>query len=133
MDRVSRINQLGWRSEPSRRYLMLLDAITAGLEARCLGAIVIGQVATHRPAPSRSRIISELRDRPAIALVPVPDLLILALAVLRIDHQFGRRLPLGLTWCTGRLSYGPILAHGGIPQEVRIVRVIVRNAAVPIG
>src|SRR5450432_82107 len=100
--------------EAIRSCAPLTDAVTAALEARSLGAIVIGQVATHRIAPSRSRIISELRDRPAIALVPVRDLLIVALAVPGIDNKFGRRLPPGLIWRSDRRSYGLIFAHGRI-------------------
>src|SRR5580704_16976654 len=71
----------GWGGCPGT----LLDAITAGGKTRYLGTIVIGEVAAHRPAPRRSRIISELRDRPAIAFVFVNALLILALIIYRID------------------------------------------------
>src|SRR5271167_4913085 len=112
--------------------LPLLHGVAAGFQARRLRAIIIGQVAAHRAASGCGRIISELRDRPAVALVPVRALLLLALAVLGINNEFGRPLPARLIRRAGRRRHGPILAHRSVPLVVSVVGVIVGNAAVPI-
>src|SRR5271167_600990 len=112
--------------------LPLLHGVAAGFQARRLRAIIIGQVAAHRAASGCGRIISELRDRPAVALVPVRALLLLALAVLGINNEFGRPLPARLIRRAGWRRHGPILAHRSVPLVVSVVGVIVGNAAVPI-
>src|SRR5271163_198721 len=110
----------------------LLHAVAASFQTRSLRAIVIGQVAAHRAASGCGRIISKLRDRPFVALVLVRGLLVGALAVLRVNNEFGRPLPARLIRRAGRRRHGTILAHPSVPQVVVVVGVIVGNAAVPI-
>src|ERR1700722_9208697 len=113
----------------------LFDAVAAPFKARSLSPQVIGSMTGRRPAPRLSRIEACLTHRPAVTLEFILTRLLRGLTILRIGNQVrrGRRLrPTTLILKPGWRGDRFILAHAGIPAVIRVVGVIVRNAAPPI-
>src|ERR1700676_4595133 len=113
---------------------LLVDGISAGLEAGRLRPKIIRTLPGRRRAGHLRRIESRLADGPAMALELVLALLLLGLAVLRVRDQRprcprARRRSLALN--LGGRTHRFVLADRGVPPIVDVVRVVVGNAAPP--
>jgi hypothetical protein len=112
----------------------LPDAIASSVQAGGVCSHVIVALACARGCPLRG-IESALRHRPTVALVFVVRLLVGGLPILRIrdnvraHRSLGGRLLLNFL----RRRDGFVLTYGAVILIVGVIRVVVRNAAPPIG
>src|SRR5581483_10958633 len=125
--------------QTKRILIPLLDCVPSSLQASPYRTIVVSPLAAgllggHAAATDRG-VEPALTLRPAMALVPVLGLLLIGLPVLRVDEQViarGRLRARGSSAAVRR-SYDFILLLRLPPHVVRVVRVVVRDAAKPYG
>ena len=119
-----------------------IHLIAASLQTSRHGPLVVVAGPIHvarNPAASLGRIESGLSSCPVVAFVAVGGLLVVALAVLRINDQIILRAAAGTgVLRSGRRLVGVvrrihdrIAVLGGLPGVVNVVRVVLRNAPEP--